>query len=224
MHINKTTAFITFELMDVIMKDGRNSPLRVVVIYRPPRTEGCSTANTFFEEFSAFLEEILLCPQRMIIVGDFNFHVNDTLDREGQTFLDLITSVNLNQHVMFPTHESGNTLDLLLTRASENLISDVTLSSHLPSDHCAVISFLDLGKFKDQRLTIASRKISEIDLDSFRSDILESELRLAPADDVDTLIEQYNSTLSRLLNKHAPLKTRSIPFYSPTSVVKVVYR
>jgi hypothetical protein len=42
----------------------------------------------------------------------------------------------LNQHVMFPTHEKGSTLDLILT--NENLVShieclaDANLSDHFP--------------------------------------------------------------------------------------------
>ena len=63
-----------------------------------------------------------------------------TSDTFGQQFLDTCNDKFLTQHVDFPTHRSGNILDLLLSTDSE-LIGDVTDCGPLGrSDHTKVLS------------------------------------------------------------------------------------
>lgn len=48
--------------------------IRLVVIYRPPYSkEHPVPASVFFQEFSAFLETTMLCPEVLLVSGDFNF-------------------------------------------------------------------------------------------------------------------------------------------------------
>ena len=54
------------------------------------------------------------------------------------------------------------------------------------------------------------RKLKNIDIDSFCQHILLSQLYLSQSSDLDSLIDQYESVLSELLDKHAPLITRRI--------------
>lgn len=49
------------------------------------------------------------------MAGDFNIHLNVLLDNDAVCFLDLLSSMGLQQHIDFPTRVSGNTLDLLTT-------------------------------------------------------------------------------------------------------------
>lgn len=53
----------------------------------------------------------------IILLGDFNFHVNDTAD--SMEFLDVLACLGLLQHVKRATHNHGNTLDLVITRCIE---------------------------------------------------------------------------------------------------------
>ena len=47
-------------------------------------------------------------------------------DSYAAQFLYLLSSMGLHQHIDFPTHTSGNTLDLLISRTlNSNLIQDV---------------------------------------------------------------------------------------------------
>ena len=78
------------------------------------------TIATFLAEFSAFMETIILVPEPLIIVGDFNIHVD--CNDEGN-FLDLLQSFGLTQHVTGPTHEDGHTLDLIITRSFDRVVS-----------------------------------------------------------------------------------------------------
>ena len=129
-------------------------------------------------------------PTRLLITGDFNFHVDNEADREAKIFSELINSFNLTQHVSVSTHELGHTLDLILSRASDDLISDVSTTEYLPSDHAAINCSLNTMKSDPIKLKISSRKIHAINIDTFRRDILQSELYTAPANDLDNLTDQ----------------------------------
>ena len=62
----------------------------------------------------------------LVLTGDFNIHVNIGSDSDAVRFLDLLSSMGLQQHISFSTHISGNTLDLLISRTLDsNLIHDV---------------------------------------------------------------------------------------------------
>ena len=63
-----------------------------------------------------YLESVILSPESLILSGDFNFHMDIASVRDARVFSDLPTSMGLKQHVTVPTHTSGHTLDLLITR------------------------------------------------------------------------------------------------------------
>ena len=81
------------------------------------------TVNSFTDEFSEYLESVILSNELICLTGDFNIHVDDHNDSAAYRFLDLLESMSLTQHVAEPTHELGHTLDLVITRKSDNLIS-----------------------------------------------------------------------------------------------------
>ena len=56
---------------------------------------------------------------------------------------------------------------------------------------------------------ISFRKINKIDYESFHSDILNSDLIKKPEKDLSALCQKYNSVLSSILNKHAPVSTKT---------------
>ena len=73
-----------------------------------------------------------------MITGDFNIHVDDANDVEGRRSMDMLISFRLNQHVNQPTHCNGHTLDLIVTRMSESLVTKIPLVDHYISDHATV--------------------------------------------------------------------------------------
>ena len=112
-----------------------------VAIYRPPPSaENGFTVPGFFEEFEIFLQKVSLLPGKLIMLGDFNFHVNKPYKPAVSTFNTLLSSFSLNQHVWRPTHKKGNTLDLIITRFDENVIKYINVGYRYGSDH-NMISF-----------------------------------------------------------------------------------
>ena len=116
----------------------------------------------------------------------------------------------MTQFVKEPTHISGNTLDLVLTRTSDNLVHSIQVGSQF-SDHFAVHCKLNLQKPGYAKNLVSYRRLKAIiNRTDFECDIENSELITSPKPDLTGLIKQYNETLYALLNKHAPIKSRSV--------------
>ena len=78
------------------------------LIYRPPNTN----ILPFFNDFTDIIHSIN--NTNFLIAGDFNFHFGNPFPPHS-SFSDLLDSLSLVQNVNFPTHISGNTLDLIIT-------------------------------------------------------------------------------------------------------------
>ena len=99
---------------------------------------------------------------------------------------------------------------MVLTRTSDNLVHSIQVGSHF-SDHFAVHCKLNLQKPGYAKNLVTYRKLKAINCTDFECDIENSELITSPKPDLITgLINQYNETLRALLNKHAPMKSRSV--------------
>ena len=68
-----------------------STPLKIIGIYLPPYSESHPVStNVFFEEFSAHLENIVMCPEVLLISGDINFHLDSHTDSDSDKFSDLL--------------------------------------------------------------------------------------------------------------------------------------
>ena len=136
---NNSSVFSSFETLDLAITSG-NKQFRLLTIYRPRATKKNNLSTPqFFSDFSKFLEELIATPNKLILAGDFNFHVDNPTNTEARKFLDLLDSAGLQQHVNGPTHRDGHTLDLIITRCADNFISKLKILPELPSDHKRVL-------------------------------------------------------------------------------------
>ena len=85
-------------------------------------------------EFLHIIELILPTPSKLLIIGDFNIHVDSKLDSAGRQFVSLLESCDLLKNVSGPTHHSGHTPDLVLSRSVDKLVLNCHVSDSL-SDH-----------------------------------------------------------------------------------------
>ena len=110
--------------------------MRHIIVYRPPYSSlRPVSASVFFDEFSQFLENVVMCPEVFVISGDFNLHLDDLRDNETKKFMDLLKTFSLSQHVSGPTHLSGPTLDLIITRLSDDAVPASPKATFPISDH-----------------------------------------------------------------------------------------
>ena len=103
--------------------------MRHIVVYRPPYSSlDPVSATVFFNEFSQVLKNVVMCPEVLVICGDFNLHLDDLLDSDSKKFMDLQETFSLSQHVSRPTHQSGHTLDVIITHSMRHGLGPPTQS------------------------------------------------------------------------------------------------
>jgi hypothetical protein len=188
------------------------APYILLNIYRPPS----ASKPAFISEFTSLLEDIISSPSELIITGDFNLHVDNPSALYVAPFLDLLDTFSLTQHIQFPTHDSGHTLDLLITRSSSSLVTSVDHTFSPISDHEVILSTLAIPtKSRSPRIVKLTRPINTINTINFSNDILASDLYTSPPTSLAQYLQLFTSTLSILLDKHAPLKSVSCPSHPP---------
>jgi len=167
-------------------------------------------------EFSQFLEQFSIHSPSFLLVGDFNFHVEDPCNQHAQEFLNILNIFNLTQHVKHPTYKDQHILDLVITNENCNFIDKIIVSDPMISDHSAVFCEIFTNKPRFEMVVSKCRKINSIKIESFVKDITECSLVTSPADDITGITLQYHSELQSLLDVHAPSKQRIVSRRPPT--------
>ena len=84
--------------------DCGSRKLKILIIYRIPYSiKHPITTITFFEEFTNYLESVIMSSELLLITGDFNINVDDPSDTDCARVLGLLESMGLQQHVDVPT-------------------------------------------------------------------------------------------------------------------------
>ena len=174
-----------------------------------------SHSDTFYQEFQELLELLIPLATEFYILGDFNLHLDKKQSPTTTKFCDILKSFDLEQHVNFPTHIPGHWLDLLITRTSCPAVRSVLACDGL-SDHFLVLSELEFPRPKCVNNKISFRRIYKIDLDNLKNYILNSDLKTKPEKELPKLCKQYDTILQNILNKHAPLPTKTVSERPPT--------
>lgn len=78
------------------------------------------------------------------------------------------------------------------------------------SDHHPVSFSMPFRKPAPERRQVLVRNIKDMDMDAFQQDIRNSCLCNNPSDDITHLVNQYNTTLSNILDTHAPARSKTI--------------
>ena len=100
-------------------------------VYRPPVSDKNRLFKSkFIDDFSDILHQYDTVTSPLLVVGDFNIHVDNPQDPSLRNFSDLLASLNFHQHVNVPTHQSGHTLDLVISRNGDSLVLDVQVKHH----------------------------------------------------------------------------------------------
>lgn len=195
--------FRSFESMALQLNGP--TPTILVNVYRPPKPN-----KDFIDDFTTFLTHICSLSSNIILLGDFNIHMDNTNHTLTKDFTSCLDSFGLQQHIGFPTHSKGHVLDLVCCSG----VTPFNCSAvHLPiSDHMLVsfnLSF-SLSKIKQSRV-MSFRNIKNINLADLTTGINNFPI-INHLCTLDQLVSIYNDGLQTLLNSLAPLKTRTISF------------
>ena len=214
---------LSFEAIMVKIDFGLTS-MNVLNVYRPP-----GTTAIFFEELQEILSYLAILPNDLVLLGDFNIHV-DTPSSVSDQFNEILASFDLTQCVNFPTHIHGHTLDLMAFSAGCSIIS-VSMSDRI-SDHFLVLACLNIPVTRERPKPerIQYRKIKAINIQAFKDDLKNSNLIKKPSTDIAGLTKQYDDVLRNILDAHAPLHTKNVsrkppnPWMTPDILAAKRYR
>ena len=153
----KTGKYTHFENQTVSLSFGTNY-LNVTTIYTPSGI----FSSEFHEQISDLLSKLLSLTGKHVILGDFNFQINDPTDTHAAKFKALTEQFNLIQHVSIPTHDAGNKLDLFLIR-DDLSVSSIFTDHSVKSDHSAVPFTISYASpvYKPSKLTVDKLQLQE---------------------------------------------------------------
>src|SRR5678815_192505 len=98
--------------------------------------------------------------------------------------------------------------DRLITCSSSTIISSVDSTDPSLSDHQAILFSVSVPLHNKPKLfTKLVRNFRSINIKNFTSDILSSSLHSSPPISLESYLLLFNTTLTTLLDKHAPVKS-----------------
>ena len=150
----------------------------------------------------------MLCPEVLLVSGDFSFHLDDPSDADARKFMEVMGTCGLLQHITTPTHVSGHIFDLIISRSSNDINVFPPKSTYYISDRCFTECQFSIPGPNMLVKEVSYRKFRQIDMDNFRSDIASSVLCNSQWTSLEELAAQcYDTTLSQILDKQAPVNT-----------------
>ncbi|XP_072047067.1 uncharacterized protein [Amphiura filiformis] len=196
---------VTFEHASIL---DPNNGVHYIIIYRPhPTKTNGFTLNWFLEEFEDFLQEVSLLTGKLIMLGDFNFHMNEPHRSEVARFQVILSSFGLNQHVTEATHIS--LIDLIITRENEDFLRTCDVGLYFGSDHKMISCVVQQRKSPPMKATCTMRNYRNLDSSVFVGDLTDRLASTPATSDVNILLEHFNEVSRTVLDTHAPQSTRT---------------
>ena len=183
----------------------------VATVYRPGSV---SVSQPFFDELQEFLAFFATYSCPILILGDFNIHVEQLNNTTTECFTALLDVFSMQQIVNCPTHQSGGTLDLIISRC-DSAVALCNVRELQSSDHFLVQGVIPWPTSnildQDHSYTVHTRIWRSFVLDDFRNALSSSVLCTPPLDSahqsLDNLFFTYSSVINNLLDRFAPHRT-----------------
>ena len=149
----------------------RSKKVHFTTIYHPPHLlRNKSTNRAFLDDFTNFMMDLLPEYPNNVLLGDFNLHISNEDDIDSAIFLDTLEAMGLYQHVSFPTHKSGNTLDLVISEIQSRVTIMTTALDPYITDHRAIILTLNIKKVQPRRQIKNIRKLHTVTVDQWKEE------------------------------------------------------
>ena len=198
--------------------------INTYVVYAPECKQASAQAhNTFISEFTPILIDHLCKSLNVLLLGDFNYHVNAETYVHTKEFLCLLECFGLKNHVEVENHIKGTALDLVITRENDLLPADITTDTSVTCDHAAVLFGIPAPKPLSEDKTTKCHRWKSLELDAFKSDLSMSDIHLIlESNSMSDAVTTYNTILQDLIDKHAPEYDRTFkprhhtPWYNST--------
>ena len=163
----KTFNSENYECIHVSIACHGAGPVNFIVVYRYCEVK----PSVFFTEFYPIIENIFINFKNVIILGDFNLHVNEKLNPAIVQFYDILSSFSLEQVIEGSTHKLGNTLDLVIHDICDTTISEIRIDFTSKSDHAYVFFKVTKNVETKRTKTVIIKDFKNVNFQTFKSDL-----------------------------------------------------
>ena len=203
----KHKEYDSFEHVIVKINVGNSKSLLAVSIYRVLFV----SVTTFLEEIVQFFENLVSLKDDIILAGDVNIHM-DTNESNTIKFKEILNDFNIEQHVHFPSHIQGHTLDIIATFGEGPHISGVEASPYDVSHHHLIDFKVSVSPEHKAVKEVWCRNLKNVDMVKFMEEVQE---RIQITDSgFGENIGLYNTVLADMVDRLAPLQKKSIKVVS----------
>ena len=123
---------------------------------------------------------------------------------------DILNATGFHQHVSGMTHRLGNTLDLVITRISDSILSHEPKIHDFISDHAAICCELKISCPLPCVKRVKYRKLKNIDKDNFKLEVASMFRSHYGSKNLSYLVDDYQNKFINLMDKVAPEVTKLI--------------
>ena len=198
--------FETFEFVMCSLKTN-SCKMLFVTIYRT----GYVT-SIFNQELDLLLSDISTRFDTFVIAGDLNLHFENCIGTVKQT-LDIFTSYGMKKLVNEPTHINGSSLDQIFVHSNnKSIVSSLSVDSQnvLGSDHFPVFCTFNVTVVQKYFKTIQFRNLKNMDNTEFESELKSVLNNFKSGSDFSVSITELCTSMTDILNKHAPYKEKTV--------------
>ena len=139
-----------------------------------------------------------------IIVGDLNQHL------VARTFEELLTVYGLKNHVTFPTHNSGSSLDPVISDLPEEIVTCSPLGAVGSSDHLAIISTFQVAALRDSTMKRTNWLWGRADWEGFQDALRHTPWHNVLTGDADNQVRHFTNTILSLQKDYVPNHTFTV--------------
>ena len=146
-NVSTRNKFTHFEHVDYYVM-ARSVSFRLGVVYRPPASKRTGFINfIFFDQWSAYLDVVMLDPHDIVITGDLNFHLDFVSESDARHFFETLADCGMIPLVTDATHNKCHLRDVVIVLSHSEIVStrpsvyDPCLCdthSNPPDDHMAI--------------------------------------------------------------------------------------
>ena len=175
-----------------------------------------SNIENFLGKLGPMLDHYMFNFDNFLLLGDFNSETHETIMAE---FCDLYNIKNLiTGPTCFKSLLNPTSIDVMLTNKFRSFQNSQILETGLSDHHKMTITVLKCNFCKQEPAIITYRDYKSFDQFTFHSEL---ENKLVTAFSNNTNYELFENIFMKLLNKHAPMKTKYVrannaPFMTKT--------
>ena len=198
----------------------------VVSIYKPPSVKN----SIFIEELGLVCEQLLRDSSNLVLIGDMNIDMKQTVNNQLLSFCDNYGLKNIvEKPTCFKSRDKESLIDVILVSQPKRLNETLVFDTGLSDFHRLICTSTKLHAPKRVPRNIVYRSFRNFDEVSYKEDIEKIPFHISKVfDDIDDITWCHEHLLLDIVNTHAPLKHRtlqrdSLPFMN-SAWRKVIFR